>query len=79
MFNKLIIDYFLDLNKPSKKNKFFRLFSKIYTYPAKIFGIGDESFYIFKKNTIFNHLAGRRAIAMVPRRFDFLCIFFHPP
>jgi len=44
------IDYFLNLDKPSKKNKFFRLFSKIYTYPAKIFGLGDESFYIFKKN-----------------------------
>jgi len=43
------LDYVFNLKKPSKKNKFLRLISKIYVYPAKLLRMGDESFYIFKK------------------------------
>ena len=44
------IDYFFKLSKPSKRNKIFRILSKLYVFPAKVLQKGDESFFIFKKN-----------------------------
>jgi len=44
------IDYFFKLSKPSKRNKIFRIVSKLYVLPAKVLQKGDESFFIFKKN-----------------------------
>jgi len=44
------IDYFFKLSKPSKRNKIFRIVSKLYILPAKVLQKGDESFFIFKKN-----------------------------
>lgn len=43
------IDYFFNLKKPSKRNKLFRFFSKIYIFSAFVLNAGDESFYIIKK------------------------------
>lgn len=43
------IDYLLNVSKKSRRNKFFRLLSRFFIIPAKIFRMGDENFYIFKK------------------------------
>jgi len=44
------VDYLFKLSKPSKKNKILRIISRLYVFPAKLFKLGDESFFIFKKN-----------------------------
>lgn len=44
------VDYLFKFSKPSKKNKILRIISRLYVLPAKLFKLGDESFFIFKKN-----------------------------